>query len=436
MKKMKKIKLNKIITAAMIGNSLEYYDFTLFVFLAPVISPLFFPSEDKIVSIIIGLGTFALGFIMRPLGAIIFGYIGDIYGRKRALTLSILLMALPTFLIGLLPTYETIGVIAPVALILFRLLQGLCAGGEYNGAGIFVVENVDSRKAGFGGGMITSSSAIGSLMGSVVASLCTLEIFPSWAWRVAFLFGIVVGFIGFYIRRRITDVYWAETLNQKKPHSNFPLIEVIKKNPSAILCVIGIAAFSGIMSTISMKYVNVFLTTFQKWSSSEALFVTSLGILSYILLAPLSGWMSDKFGGKIVMTTGAVATLLGIYPVFSLLTSASIVSVISAQFALVILAAWFQGPMNLFMANLFSPETRYSGLAFSYSIGMAIFGGTTPMIATFLVDWTGSPVTPAFYIILGSLAGLVGVLQSRHRSHIGRNSESHESLPTPTYRAA
>ncbi|HUX79957.1 MAG TPA: MFS transporter [Alphaproteobacteria bacterium] len=423
---MKKTKSSRIITAAMIGNSLEYYDWSLFVFLAPVMSPLFFPSEDKIVSILLGLGTFAIGFIMRPIGAIIFGYIGDIYGRKRALTLSILLMAIPTFCIGLLPTYETIGAFAPLALILLRLLQGLCTGGEYNGAGILVVENVEPSKAGFAGGMITSSSAIGSLLGSAVASLCTLELLPTWSWRVAFLFGIVVGFIGFYIRQRITDAYMTEILNQKKTVYNFPLLEVIKKNPSAILCVIGIAAFSGIMSTISMKYVNVFLTTFQKWSSSEALIVTSFGILSYIILAPFSGWMSDKFGGKVVMGTGAIVTLLGIYPFLSLLTSESTFFVVSAQFSLVILAAWFQGPMNLFMADLFSPETRYSGLAFSYCTGMAIFGGTTPMIATFLVDWTGSPVTPAFYIILGAAAGLVSVIYAKSRTRFGRYDFSQE----------
>ena len=433
---MKKTKSSKTILAAMIGNSLEYYDWTLFVFLAPVISPLFFPSEDKIVSIIVGLGTFAVGFIMRPFGAIIFGYIGDIYGRKRALTLSIILMAIPTFCIGLLPTYETIGAFAPAALILLRLLQGLCTGGEYNGAGIFVVENVESNKAGFAGGMITASSAIGSLMGTTAASLCILEMMPFWAWRVAFFFGIVVGLIGFYIRRRITDSYLEEILNQKKQRLSFPLIEVIKNNPSSILCTIGIAAFSGIVSTISMTYVSVFLTVFQKWSPSEALFVMSFGILSYIILAPLSGWMSDKFGGKVVMATGAIVTFFGIYPFLSLLTSASILSVVSAQLLLVILAAWFQGPMNLFMASLFSPETRYSGLAFSYCVGMAIFGGTTPMIATFLVDWTGSPVTPAFYVLLGSIIGLLSVIQAKRRSQLGRDDASHESVPVHSYSPA
>ncbi|MBP6952153.1 MAG: MFS transporter [Alphaproteobacteria bacterium] len=428
---MQKTKSNKIIAAAMIGNSLEYYDFTLFVFLTPIIAPLFFPSEDKIVSIIIGLGTFAVGFLMRPLGAIVFGYIGDLYGRKRALTLSIILMAIPTFFIGLLPSYETIGVFAPVTLILLRLLQGLCTGGEYNGAGIFVVENVEPTKAGFAGGMITASSAIGSLMGSMAASLCTLELMPSWAWRVAFLFGIVVGITGFYIRRRMTDNYLTEILNKKKKSPRFPLWEAIKTNPSAVLCIIGIAAFSGIMSTMSMKYVSVFLTTFQKWQPSEALFVTSFGILCYILLAPLSGWVSDKFGGRIVMATGAIVTLLAIYPLLSLLASEiNVISVVSAQFVLVVIAAWFQGPMNLFMASLFSPGTRYSGLAFSYCVGMALFGGTTPMISTFLVSWTGNALTPAYYVALGAAVGLVSVLYSKQGKSLGKKTVLNNLSPS------
>lgn len=416
---MKKAKSGKVIAAAMIGNSLEYYDFNLFVFLAPVLSPLFFPSEDKIASIIATLGIYAVGYFMRPLGAIAFGHIGDRYGRKRALNLSIILMAIPTFLMGLLPSYAMAGVLAPISLIFLRLLQGFCTGGEYNGAGILAVENVDGRKAGFAGGMITASSAIGCLMGATVASLCTLEIMPDWAWRVAFLFGIVVGIVGLYLRSHIPDVYFTKILNEEKKRLKYPLIEVIKNNPSSILCVIGIAAFSGIMYNISMTYVSVFLTVFQKWSPSEALSVMSFGILAYILLAPISGWMSDKFGGRAIMITGAIATFFGIYPLLSLLTSASVTSVIVGQLALVILAAWFQGPMNLYMASLFPEETRYSGLAFSYCVGMAIFGGTTTMIATFLANWTGDPTTPAFYIILGSLIGFICVYYSKRKSQLG-----------------
>jgi MHS family proline/betaine transporter-like MFS transporter len=179
---MKKIHSDKkTITAAMSGNILEYYDFTLFVYLTPIIGPLFFPSEDKVISLIAGLGTYALGYFIRPLGGIFFGYIGDTFGRKNALTLSIFLMAISTCLMGCLPTYQAIGPTAPILLILLRLMQGLSAGGEYNGAAIFTVENVKPKGAGFAGGIITSSSAIGGLAGSAMAMIVTLPFMPNWA---------------------------------------------------------------------------------------------------------------------------------------------------------------------------------------------------------------------------------------------------------------
>ncbi|MBA3814393.1 MAG: MFS transporter [Alphaproteobacteria bacterium] len=433
---MKKIKSNKIITAGMLGNSLEYYDFTLFVFLAPVIGPLFFPSEDKIASLLAFLGTFAVGYIVRPLGAIAFGHIGDKYGRKQALTISILLMGIPTFLMGLLPSYETLGVLAPIALIILRVLQGLCTGGEYNGAGIFVVENVEPHRAGFAGGMISASSAIGALLGSIAASICTLTNMPSWAWRVAFLFGIVIGFVGYYIRRHITDKYLSEILNKKSQHVKFPILDVMKKNPSAIFCTIGISAFAGIVYNISMKYVSVYLTTFQKWPPSEALFVMSFGIFGYITLAPLTGWISDKVGGKVVMATGAIATLLGIYPFLSLLSSESTIAVIAAQLVLVALAAWFQGPMNLFMANLFPAERRYSGVAFSYSMGLAIFGGTAPVVSTFLTNWTRNPVTPAYYVMFSAILAFVCVVQASRNTQRNKEKGSYTSLPVGAHSSA
>ena len=173
----------KIILASMAGNVLEYYDFTLFVFLTPLISPLFFPAEDKVISLIAGLGTYAVGFFMRPFGSLFFGYIGDTWGRKKALTLSIFMMAIPTVLIGCLPTYEQVGMMAPLLLITCRLFQGLCAGGEYNGASIFTVENIQKAGAGLAGSFITSSSAIGSLSASIVASLVSLPGMQTWAWR-------------------------------------------------------------------------------------------------------------------------------------------------------------------------------------------------------------------------------------------------------------
>lgn len=404
----------KIITAAMMGNILEYYDFTLFVYLTPILGPLFFPSDDKMVSIIASLGTYALGYVVRPLGGVFFGYIGDTYGRKQALTLSILLMAVPTCLMGFLPSYQTIGIAAPILLILLRLAQGLSAGGEYNGAAIFTVENVKEKGAGFAGGMITSSSAIGGLAGSCMAMIVTLPFMPSWAWRIAFLLGLLIAFIGFYIRSRIDEAHLDRLLKKRDQLKQVPLFDALKNHRRSVIATIGIVAFSGIMYNVSFSYVSIFLTSYQKWPLSQSLLIMSIGMLVYIAFSPLSGFLSDKYGEKKVMLTGATATLIAAYPCFTLLTQGgSVIKVMTAQAALALLAAWFQGSMNLLMPKLFPMESRYSGLGFSYGLGIGIFGGTTAMISTILVKWTGNPLSPLLYLTLGCVLGLLGVIFSK-----------------------
>ena len=403
----------KVIVASMLGNTLEYYDFTLFVFLSPMLSPLFFPANDPVVSIIAGLGTYALGYFMRPLGAIIFGYIGDTYGRKRALTTAIMMMALPTCIMGLLPTYEKIGILAPLSLIACRLFQGLCTGGEYNGAAIFTVENVKKNIAGFAGAIITSSSALGGLLGSTIAMIVSFSCMPSWAWRCAFIAGGIIALVGFYIRQSLEDSFISHYVYEKRK-SQPPLLKVLKNHPSAVFCTMGIAAFSGIMYNISFSYISIFLTTFQKWPLSESLWVMNWGTLCYILLAPLVGHMADRWGDRLILKIGVLATILGSYPALYLIThSQSFGIILTGQLLLAVMAILFQAPMNIYMSKLFEPSVRYSGLAFGYSIGIALFGGTTAMIATALVKLLDNPLAPLIYLMMGAGLGLFAVYKSK-----------------------
>lgn len=399
----------KVIMASMLGNTLEYYDFTLFVFLSPMLSPLFFPANDPVVSVIAGLGTYALGYFMRPLGAIIFGYIGDTYGRKRALTTAIMMMALPTCIMGLLPTYEKIGILAPLSLVICRLFQGICTGGEYNGAAIFTIENVKKNIAGFAGAVITSSSALGGLLGSTVAMIVSFSFMPSWAWRCAFVAGGIIALIGFYIRRSLEDSFVAHCLYEKRK-SRVPLLHVLKTHPSAVFRTIGIAAFSGIMYNISFSYISVFLTTFQKWPLSESLWVMNLGTLCYIFLAPLVGHMADRWGEQIILRIGIVTTILGSWPALYMITHHQHFGmVLTGQVLLAVMAILFQAPMNAYMAKLFEPSVRYSGLAFGYSIGIALFGGTAAMIATVLVKFLHNPLAPLIYLMVGAGLGACAI---------------------------
>lgn len=413
----KKFSDKKIVLASVIGNTLEFYDFSLFVFLSPILAPLFFPASDPLVSLIAALATYGVGYFMRPIGAIFFGHLGDKYGRKYALSLSIILMSIPTVLMAVLPTYAQIGVTASLLLILLRLVQGFCAGGEFNGAGIFVVENTHTKKSSFYGSFISSSTAIGGLLGSGISSIVTLPTMPSWSWRIAFILGGVVGIVGLYMRRQLIETV---PLNLKKNAiSKAPFLESIKTAYPQMLATIGIAAFAGSMYHLSVYYISVFLSAHANWHLSDSLFLMSIGTMVYILTVPFFGRIADKYGNKKIMLTGAIASLLSVYPLFSLLlTTTSFYQAVSIQICLALLSGWYQAPMTAYLAKLFPLNIRYSGLAFSYNIGIALFGGTTPVICSALIRWTKMPIMPAFYIILMSILGFCAVKFSKERESL------------------
>ena len=402
----KETSFSKIVGSAGIGNVLEYYDFTLFVFLAPHISPLFFPTGNNITAIIAGLGVYAMGYFIRPLGAIIFGYIGDTYGRKQALTLSIMVMGIPTILIGCLPGYQSIGVLSPLLLTLCRLFQGLSVGGENSGAGIFTIENVQGNQRVFAGSLITSSSAIGGLLGSSVAGFVLLPFMPSWAWRGAFIAGALIAIFGLYVRLQVIE---NKPIKNTGPRS--PFLEVLKNHPRSVFCVIGIAAFTGIMYNLTLTYLGVFLATFKKWPLTNSLGVVSFGTIAYIFLVPAIGYFVERIGVRKIMILSAIATIALIYPIFWTLTvTTGLYTVLIMTILLVVLTATFHAPINFYMASLFPPSCRYSGVALSYSIGMAIFGGTTSMILASLVHWTNNPLFCVVYVIFGACLALLALV--------------------------
>lgn len=410
----KKFSEKKALIASIIGTALEFYDFSLFVFLSPILAPLFFPASDPLVSLIAALATYGVGYFMRPLGAIFFGHLGDKYGRKYALSFSIILMSIPTFLMAIVPTYTQIGVAASLLLIILRLIQGFCAGGEFNGAGIFVVENTQAKKNSFYGSLISSSAAIGALMGSSISSIVTLPMMPSWSWRMAFVLGGVVGIIGLYMRRQLIENV---SLNSEKniiPKA--PLLESIKTAYPQMLATIGIAAFAGSMYHLSVYYISVFLSAHASWHLSDSLFLMSMGTIVYIFAVPFFGKMADKYGSKKVMLSGAYVSLLSVYSLFSLLlTTTSFYQAVSIQICLALLSAWYQAPMTAYLAKLFPLNIRYSGVAFSYNIGIALFGGSTPVICSLLIKLTGLPIMPAFYIIFIAIFGICAVQFSKER---------------------
>ncbi|MBY0500645.1 MAG: MFS transporter [Alphaproteobacteria bacterium] len=391
----------KVFIAGTIGNVIEFYDFTLYGFFAPIIAQLFFPSSDPRAALLSTLAIFAAGFLMRPIGGIIFGHIGDKLGRKVALSSSILLMSFPTAIIGILPSYDAIGIWASIILMVCRLSQGLSTGGEYNGAFIFLIEHGKKDNAGFLGSLVTSSCALGALLAVFSGLLALREEMPSWAWRVPFLLGSLGGIIGFYLRNKIDESPEFLKCFHEQSTVKLPLAYAFREDRFSILRVIAVATFSQVLINTLVVYTNIYLNKNLNIPLENVLMLNTLALLVFTFTAPLAGFLSDKFGQIPVMFAATCVSIAVIYPVFLLFNSKELSSILYAEILLSILAASYAGTSNAFIYKSFPPFFRYSGSAFSYGVG-GILGGATPFILSYLIYLTGNTMMPPLYIIVCS----------------------------------
>ena len=383
----------KTLISASVGNILEFYDFTLYAFFIPVLAPYFFPATDALSSIISTLGVFSVGFLARPLGAIIFGYIGDMHGRKLALLVSIFGMAIPTIVIGLLPSYAQIGLFARILLTSCRLMQGICAGGEYNGAGIFVVEHAKSDK-GFLGSVLTSAGTMGAFLASIVAYICVQPWVPTWSWRVAFVLGGLIGVVGVYLRKKIPDT---PEFKKNTPNSRtIPILQVLKKHFKAFVCCVSI----GGMAVAPFYYILSFLNPYLVLSNKLSLQQMMLENTAYVLLASIGVIIWGKYCDRIgVRKSMIIASILIIFGVTSLIFDTSPSTLIFLKGFIVITSGFFAAPSNAYMSSLFPVKYRYSGVALGYCLGMAILGGCVPYFSSLITKSTGD-VSHSMFIIL------------------------------------
>lgn len=412
------IKNSKAIFAAMVGNALEYYDVMLYGFFAVMLAPLFFPTESQTLSILSSLGTFAAGFIMRPLGGIIFGHLGDKFGRRKALVLAIFLVTIPTFTIGILPTYEVIGIAAPIILLLCRLLQGLCVGGEYSGASIFVIEYSKRGREAFAGSILCAAGLSGGVLGTLIGFLATLPFMPSWGWRIPFLIGSVFGLIGFYIRTKIKETP-EFTKHKNEKIAKIPLWNVLLKKKRNLFCTVGIGATALIPLYLSSVYMGHLLSTELYVPTSEIMLINVLINVFLLLLLPLMGYLADRIIGKeSLMIFSCLMFMVVAYPLFSLLaTILSVENIILCQLILAIPTAAFAAPTMALLSTFFPVHERYSGIGFGYALGGALLGGTTPLIIVTLTNWLHTPMAPAYYLIFSSILGVVSVLWGQKETH-------------------
>jgi len=395
----------RILIPCLIGNALEFYDFTLCGVFIGVLGKNFFPSGDDFAMTLGGIFAFSAAFWTRPLGALLFGYIGDKYGRKQALTLSVLLMGVPTLIIGVLPTYASIGLMAPCVLLCCRLLQGLCTGGEYNGAAVFALEHMKA-KPGLISGLISASCVVGAVSATLVAYLVTNYLNFEQVWRIPFYLGACVAVVGFVLRKMAMET---TEFIKRKPIKGLPIVEVIKNHPKQYALAIASGAFNGVLSYTLFGFLNLYLTQYIGVKSSSSLFFNIFGLFAFMISCPIFGRISDKISPYRSMLLASVVAIISSWIGFILLQYGTVEEIIIGQIIIGVGVGSFVGPSHAFLQKQFSPEVRYTGVASGFSIGMAITGGTTALIMTCALKYTHMLLVPAVYISAAAVLWLLAL---------------------------
>lgn len=386
----------RVLAAGFIGNILEWYDFAVYGFFAPTIGKLFFPSDDPATSLIASFGAFAAGFLMRPVGALLFGHIGDVLGRQQALTLSVLLMALPTFLVGLLPTHAQMGMAAAGLMVVLRMIQGVSVGGEFTGSIVFLVEHAPPTRRGLFGSCSMIGSNMGILLGSGVGALLTSVLtdaqLESWGWRLPFLSGVVIGLVGFVVRHGIPE------LPVSKEQGGSPLFEAVTKHRTPLLQAAGLNLMSAVMFYTVFIYLATWLVDEVGKTRSSALEINTLSMLFLGFVVPVVAALSDRFGRKPFLLAGSLGTVVGAYACLWMMHHTHRAVILCGQFGFALLLGIYVGVIPATIAELFPLRVRVSASSLSYNLPYAIFGGTAPMVAAWLFKETGSAMIVAWYV--------------------------------------
>lgn len=396
----------KIIFISFLGTSLEFYDFTLFGIFASAIATHFFPIENEMLSLLAAFGAFAAGFVMRPLGGLLFGYIGDTYGRRKALSLSILLMGIPTLIIALLPSYHTIGILAPIVIVFSRLLQGLSTGGEFNGAAIFALEHVKENHPGFVGSLLAVAGGVGAIFAMLLGALVSTDYFPEYGFRIPFLIGAAISLLGFYLRRKLEES--PEFLKIKSEnHPKIPLMKILKDYFPQFGSGFSIGALDGATAYLLVGFMNVYLSKFIGMDISQAMLLNSFSLAVYIIFTPLMGILFDKSQPGKFIRLMCLAVIICAPIIFIGLQTQNMALILLSEGLFALIFAAVSGSQHAYLQNLFPTRIRYTGISFSFNLGTAILGGTTPVLMTYLYDITQNLMIPAYFLMALALMTLV-----------------------------
>jgi metabolite-proton symporter len=409
--------LRRVVAASMIGTTIEWYDFFLYGSAAALVfNKLFFPSFDPFVGTLLAFATYAVGFVARPLGGIVFGHFGDRIGRKRLLMLSLIMMGLATVLIGLLPTYAAIGVWAPIGLIVLRLVQGFAVGGEWGGAVLMAAEHGDSRRRGFWASWPQAGVAAGSLLSAgmlaMMAAVMSEAEFLDWGWRVPFILSAVLVAVGWYIRNRVSESpMFQAALEEAEELPKLPAMDVIRERPLAVLLGSGLRVGENISYYILTVFSLTYLVDVAAESRELALEALLIGAAVQFFAIPLLARLSDRIGRRPVYAFGGLGLAAFIFLFFPMLASGAPTQIIAALVIGLVLHAAMYGPQAAFITELFPTRIRYSGVSIAYQLTSIFAGSLAPIIALWLYKESGSATPVAIYVAVAcAISGVSALL--------------------------
>ncbi len=408
----------KVVVAGAIGSIVEFYDFGIYGYLATTIASLFFPKASPTAALLSTLAIFATAFLMRPIGSVIFGHIGDRYGRKPALAISVILMALSTFLLGLLPTAASIGIAAPMLLFGVRVLQGLSAGGEAGGAATMLAEASRSANRGFLASAAQSGSLIGLILASGVVVLLSVVIpadsMTAWGWRVPFILALPTGLMGIYVRNRLKDTARFAHIVESGAVAKVPMVEAFRTSFAPIMKTFGICVLDFVAYYTVFVYLSIYMQTQAGLPRTVAIWSTTLTLVVATITLPGFGWLSDKIGRRPVIAGAGIFFLVTTLPALGYIhDSGSATLATLAQIVLGLGVAAIMGPLWATIAEMFPTRVRYSGMGIAFALAAAVVGGTTPYMATWLISATGSPLAPGYLLMASAVVTLLTLLTMR-----------------------
>jgi MHS family proline/betaine transporter-like MFS transporter len=403
----------KAVTAGAIGNFVEWYDYSVYGFFATVIASQFFPSEDRVASLLATFAVFAVAFFMRPVGAFVFGHYGDTIGRRNTLAAAVIMMGIATLMIGVLPSYAQIGVLAPILLVVARLLQGFSAGGEWSGSAAFMVEYAPENKRGLYGSWqqvsIVAGLLVGSGMGGLLGTVLSEDALNAWGWRIPFILGMVVALVGLYLRLRVEDTPAFRIIEEKEEITEAPVKESFTAHWRESLTAIGFTVAWTVAYYILLTYMPTYVSETLGIPLTQALLSNAIGLVVLMALIPFTAALSDRIGRKPLLIAFSALIALLTYPLFLLASTQVLAFIVLAQVLFGVIISLFSGPGPAALVEMFPTNVRYSALGVSYNIAVAAFGGTAPFIATYLISRTGSNFSPGFYLIAAAVVTLIVV---------------------------